>query len=297
VLDKILVDAAVEAGAELQEGVGAEDLLWDGDRVVGVRTAAGSAITARLTVGADGKYSRVARAVKAPAYEAAPTRMCWYFTYFRDVPDAHVQIHIQPHRHAIVAHPTNDGVFAVFVGWPIEQFSSVRADLEASFMGALDPAPGLGERVRAGRRIERFAGTGDLPHFLRRPAGPGWALVGDAGCHKDPIAALGVCDALRDAELLAEAAHDGLAACRPMDAALTDYEQRRNAAALEDYRDNVRMAGLGPVPPEVLRLRRALCGQPVESTRFVLARHGRIPHEAFFNQENLERIVAAAPCR
>ena len=64
--------------------------------------------------------------------------------------------------------------------------------------------PGLGERVAGGRRVERFYVATQLPNFLRRPFGSGWALVGDAGCHKDPFLALGVCDAFRDAELLAE---------------------------------------------------------------------------------------------
>jgi flavin-dependent dehydrogenase len=285
VLDRILVEAAVEAGVELQEGVGVEDLVWDADRVVGVRTTGGSAIRARLTIGADGKYSRVARSVKATSCESVPTQMCWFFTYFRDVPERQVDIRIHPRSHAIVAHPTNDGLFAVFIGWPIQQFRVVRANVETSFMAALDLASGLGERVRAGARTERFYGTGDLPQFLRRPVGPGWALVGDAGCHKDPISALGVCDALRDAELLADAAHDGLSANRPMGAALADYERRRTDATLPDFQENVRMAALGPIPPETLKLRRALRGQPVESTRFVLARHGRIPGQAALEQQ------------
>ena len=92
--------------------------------------------------------------------------------------------------------------------------------------------PALSERVRAGRREERFFGASDLPNFLREPYGPGWALVGDAGCHKDPFLALGICDALRDAELLAEALDEGLSGRRPMDLALADYERRRNEATL-----------------------------------------------------------------
>ena len=77
--------------------------------------------------------------------------------------------------------------------------------------------PALAERVRAGRRAERFLGTGDLPNFFRRPYGPGWALVGDAGYHKDPIMAQGITDAFRDAELLAEAIDAGLAGRRPLE--------------------------------------------------------------------------------
>lgn len=295
VLDKILVDAACEAGAELAAGVAVEGLLTREGRVVGVQTTGGRQITARLTIGADGKHSQVARGVQATQYETVPTLACWYFTYFRDVPEPGFEMHVLPQRRAIFAHPTNDQLMAVFVGWPIEEYPSVRGDLEASFMAALDLAPGLGERIRAGQRAERFFGTGDMPNFFRQPYGPGWALVGDAGCHKDPYLALGICDALRDAELLAEAAHSGLSEARPLDEALSDYAAQRDEAAMPGYRENLHAAQLAPVPADVLRLRQGLRHSPIDATRFALATHSRIPREEFFNATNLERILAAAP--
>src|SRR5215472_8181920 len=165
-LDKILVDAAVDAGAELREGLAVEDLLTDGDRVVGIRPVGSTPITARLTIGADGKHSLVAQAVKAPAYETVPTLMCWYFSYYRDVPDPHVEVYVLPQRRAIFAFATNDNLLSVLVAWPIDEFASVRPNIEASFTDTLDLAPGFGERVRLGQRVERFYGTGDIPNFL-----------------------------------------------------------------------------------------------------------------------------------
>src|SRR5262245_63733873 len=97
-------------------------------------------------------------------------------------------------------------------------------------MRTLDLAPEFAARLRDGRREERFYGATDLPNFYRKPYGPGWALVGDAGLHKDPFLALGICDALRDAELLAPAIGDGLDARRPLLEALADFESARNAA-------------------------------------------------------------------
>jgi len=184
-------------------------------------------------------------------------------------------MHLVPRRRAIFAHPTNDHLMAVFVGWPIEEFASVRHNLEGSFMAALDLAPGLGERLRSGQRVERFFGSGDLPNFFRQAAGPGWALVGDAGCHKDQFLELGVCDALSDAELLADAAHSGLCQSRPLDDALADYSAARDEAALPGYRENLNMAQLAPIPADVLRLRQALSHSPEAATQFSLATHGR----------------------
>jgi flavin-dependent dehydrogenase len=292
VLDKLLVDAACAAGAELEEGLAVDGLLTSDGRVWGIRTATGKRISARLTIGADGRHSRVAREVHAAEYESVPTLACWYFTYFRDVPEPGFEMHILPRHNAIFAHPTNDALMAVFVGWPIQHFASIRENLELSFMAAIHGAPGLGERLGAGQRAERFYGTGDMQNFLRQAAGPGWALVGDAGCHKDPFLALGICDALRDAELLADAVHAGLTGTRALDQALTDYAKLRDEATLPDYRENLRMAKLLPVADDVLRLRQALRENPADATRFALATHSLIPRQDFFNPANLERILA-----
>jgi flavin-dependent dehydrogenase len=291
VLDKVLVDAAVEAGAEHLEGVAVEELVIDDDRVVGIRDSRGTPITAQLIVGADGRHSRVAQLVGATSHETAPTLMCWYFTYFSDVPQAGFEMHVLPQRRVIFTHPTNDDLLTVFVGWPVSEFAAVRADIEANFMAALDLAPGLTPRVRSGKRVERFYGTADLPNFLKKPQGPGWALVGDAGCHKDPLQARGIHDALLDAELLAEAVHSGLAREQPLDAALSAYERRRDEALRPGYFENLHAAQLQPIPADVLRLRHALHDNPIDTTRYFLAFYGRIPHADFFNPANLDRIL------
>jgi 2-polyprenyl-6-methoxyphenol hydroxylase-like FAD-dependent oxidoreductase len=105
--------------------------------------------------------------------------------------------------------------------------------------------------------------------------------------------ALGVCHALHDAELLAEAANEGLSGRRVLDDALSAYEVRRNATILPDYYENLQMARLEPAPPEVIALRAALRGRPADSKMFALANFGAIPREAFFNPDNLDRIMAA----
>ena len=78
VLDKLLVDAAVEAGAELRERFTVQDLIWDGDRVSGItgRSATSTTVTeqARMVIGADGLHSLVARQVEAPTYNV-PVRL------------------------------------------------------------------------------------------------------------------------------------------------------------------------------------------------------------------------------
>jgi flavin-dependent dehydrogenase len=297
-LDAVLVAAAGEAGAEVRERFLVEGVAGDGERVSGIRgrpASGGASVTelARVTIGADGRTSRLARAVGAPAYDVTPPLTCWYFSYWSGMPDAGLEVYAHGKR-VVFTFPTNDGLVAVFVAWPNTELPFVRADIEGQFMAAIDRIPALAERLRNGRREEPFRGATHVPNFLRKPYGEGWALVGDAGCHKDPFLALGVCDAFRDAELLAEALDDGLSGRRPLMEAMTDYEQRRNAATLPDYWQNVQMARLEPLPAEQLRLRAAVRGDQVQTNRFFLATEGLIPPESFFNPENLSRLMGAA---
>jgi flavin-dependent dehydrogenase len=297
-LDQVLVEAAIEAGVDFRPNFLVENCLWDGDRVKGIRgrdqrQAASCTENALITIGADGRNSTLARTVGAPSYEEVPTLTCWYFSYWSGVPTEGFEWYIRKNR-VIFSFLTNDNLFAIFIGWPITEFSSVKTDIEGQFMSAVDLIPGFAERVRSGRREERFYGAADLPNFLRRPFGPGWALVGDAGCHKDPMMAQGICDAFRDADFLSTAIHEGLAEQCRLDDALKGYERRRNEATMTEYRDNIAAARFTPVSPELLQLRLALRGNQDDTNRFVMTLEGWISPEEFFNPDNMQRILTTA---
>jgi flavin-dependent dehydrogenase len=296
-LDAVLIEEAVAAGAEFRERFAVQELIEEDGRVRGVvgRHAGDRGVArerGRLVIGADGRNSALARTVGAVEYESVPTIACWYFSYWSGADPTGLELHVRE-QHAIFAFPTNDELLALFVAWPIAELARIRADIEGEFMAVVDLVPELAERVRAGRREERFLGATQLPNFLRRPFGAGWALVGDAGCHKDPFMALGICDALRDAELLAGAVVDGLSGRRPLDDALADYEERRNEATLPAYRENLAAAQLTPAP-EQRGLLAALRDDQAATNHFFLARQGMVPRETFFNPENLQRLMAGA---
>jgi 2-polyprenyl-6-methoxyphenol hydroxylase-like FAD-dependent oxidoreductase len=297
VLDKLLVDAAVAAGAELREGFTVDELRWDGERVSGIlgHTRDGESITeaARLVIGADGMRSVVARAVQAPVYQEKPAVACAYYTYWRDVPVAQAEIYVRERR-AVIAFPTNDGLTCTFVQWPQDEFRANRTDIEGSFQKALALAPDLAARVRPGTRAERYVGTADLPNFFRKPFGPGWALVGDAGYHKDPFGAQGISDAFHDAELLVTAVDEGLSERQPLEETLAGYERERNAWAMPRYELNYRLATLQPPPPDMQQLFGALVGNQAQTNRLFGALLGTVPIPEFFGPENVGRIVAAA---
>jgi flavin-dependent dehydrogenase len=293
-LDKILVDAAAGSGAEVREGFNVDSYLFEKGRLAGIRGRGrnGASVEERatITVGADGRNSRLARTVQAPVYNYTPPLLFYYLSYWSDVQSVGFELYLRPdQRRAIFSHLTDDGLFAIFQGFPMEEFPAVRGDIEAHFLRTIDSIPGFGERIRSGRRVERFYGASDLANFYRRPWGPGWALVGDAGLHKDPYMALGVRDAFRDAELLTDAIVEGLGSC-PLDDALTAYETRRNQASSLEFEENLAAARLRP-PPEVYALRAAVRDNPAEARRMMKARMRMIDPAGFFNPENLGRLL------
>jgi flavin-dependent dehydrogenase len=301
VLDKLLVDAAVEAGAELRESFAVQELIWDAGRLVGIRgrRRGGPAVTeyAQIVVGADGPRSFVARGVRAPVYDARPARTICYYNYWSGVPTDGAEMYPRPGRF-LFAMPTNDRLTLVGAVWPVGEFHTVRADIEGSLLATFDAhAPGLAERVQAGRREERLIGSGDLTNFFRRPYGPGWALVGDAGYHKDPITAQGISDAFRDADLLAAALDHTLGGARPETEALAAYQYARDEAVRPMYEHTYQLAALEPPPPEMQELLEALRGNQDATDRFIGTVAGTVPIPEFYSDENLSRIIGRAQVR
>jgi len=296
ILDQILVEAAVEAGAELRDGFTVEDVTTDGDRITGIRghDRRGTkqiSEEARLTIGADGRNSHLAKFVQPEITVEAPAETCWYFSYWSGVTEPGLGVYIRG-RHVIFAFPTSDDLFAIFVAWPKDDLARVRADIEREFLAVVDLVPELSAKLRGGAREERWRGATDLPNYLRKPHGPGWALAGDAGCHKDPYLALGVCDAFRDADLLSHALDEGFSGARPIGDALADFERSRNEATIPEFHQNLSLARFEPPPAEQIGLRQLLRGNQAATNQFYMAIEGMIPPETFFNPTNMQRLTA-----
>jgi 2-polyprenyl-6-methoxyphenol hydroxylase-like FAD-dependent oxidoreductase len=298
VLDKLLVDAAVEAGAELREGFLVEELATEDGRVVGVegRTRGGAAVRERATVvvGADGWHSLVAESVRAERYRETPPLSAAYFAYWSDLPVGdRVEIHIRPYR-GFGAAPTHDGLTMVIGGWPHAEFEANRHDVEGTFLRMLENVPDFAARLRGARRVTRFAGAA-IPNYFRKPYGPGWALVGDAGYIRDSITAQGITDAFRDAERCAGAIDESLRGVRPFEEAMSDYQRDRDERVAAMYEITCQFATLAPPPPEMARLLGAVAASREASDAFVRMNAGTIPPEAFYSMEQVRAGMAAPP--
>jgi flavin-dependent dehydrogenase len=269
VIDHVMAGAAVDAGATLLTGTSVTAVRRDETgRVVGVlaRDAHGvrRELTARLVVGADGVHSAMARWVGAETVESHAPSGAAFYTYVGDVPWDGFEFHISDRAFAGVF-PTHRGEACVWLIRPVDDLAEVigaGADRPAAWLRALDrAAPDLARRVRHGAITTPLRGAVRLPNHVRRAAGPGWALVGDAGYHRDPITGHGMTDAFIAAELLADAADSMLRLDVSEPEAMAGFERRRNAALAETFA-LTRALGAFPPPAEFLglqvRLSRAL---------------------------------------
>jgi 2-polyprenyl-6-methoxyphenol hydroxylase-like FAD-dependent oxidoreductase len=297
VLDKLLVDAAIEAGAEIREGFIVEEILMEDGRVVGIKGHAkgGESVSERasVVVGADGRHSLLAEAVGAGQYNTKPPLLACYYTYWSGLPmHGRFETYIRPKR-GMAAVPTHDDQTLVIAGWPYSEFEANKKDVEGNYLKTLELAPEFAERLRGAKREARFAGAA-VPNFFRKPYGPGWALVGDAGYNKDPITAQGISDAFRDAELCASALDASLQGARSFDQALGQYQKTRDEQVSPMYEFTCQLATLEPPPPELQQLLAAVHGNQSAMDGFVRMNAGTISPAEFFSPGNTGAIMAAA---
>lgn len=248
-LDPILLEGANQAGATVQLGVSVRGLLTEGQRVTGVSTERGD-YPARLVIGADGRHSRVAKAVSAPKYIDMASATYSYIALWRDCQVREICA-FWGGGHLTVVIPTNDNLTLVGFQGPRTDFAAARRDPVRNYLSVLESQPVVMEILADGTITEAVRGTGDLPTFFRVSAGPGWALAGDAGHHKDPAIARGITDAFRDAGLIADAVSAGWD--QDLDAAVAGYPPQRDKCArlLASVNDFI-ASGLGSMPGAML---------------------------------------------
>ncbi len=230
-LDQMMVEAARRAGAVVEEGVRVSSVIREAGRITGVvaRREDGTDLTlkARVVIGADGLHSTVAAQVGSEVlFESAETT-CQVYAYWRDVELDHMELGLRPGV-AYGAFVADDGLVLVSVSRPVRHWRELWQGGEDAYRATLAEAfPGAAERMFAGTRVSPLRGTDDLPNRLRTAAGAGWALVGDAAMHKDPVTGLGMSDAFHGSAVLAAELGPSLDADdEAVDAALGRYAVR-----------------------------------------------------------------------
>lgn len=289
-------------GITLHEGFTMTSLVWGADQVVGVRGRHGRGVEktfyARAVIGADGKRSRVARAVNAQIYDRIEGKTCIFYAYYRDFAPLHepsAVVYIGADRRtAALVFDADAGLTVVSVGIPAEEFETARKDPEGTLERTWQSIPELAERGRHATRATPVMGQGPVDSFYRQSYGPGWALVGDAGHYIDPITGQGINYALRSAELLAEAWSRTQRRAAWM-RAMADYQRRRDAETRPMYnliafgsRTQAAVeAGIDPWTP----LFQAIARRPEVATHYIGIYNGATRISEFFHPLNLARIL------
>ena len=297
IVDKLLVDAAAQSGAEIREGFTVEEILIEDGRVVGIKGHSKHDETATeracVVIGADGLRSVVADAVRPERYDEKPILLAAYYSYWSGLPmDGRFETYIRDKRGFGVA-PTHDGLTMIIVGWPYAEFAECKKDIEGNYLKTIELAPDFADRLRGAKREERFVGAA-VPNYFRKPYGPGWALVGDAGYNRDFITGQGMMDAFLDAELCAAAVDKALSGTQPFDAAMNEYQRTRDARVKAMYDFTCTLATLEPLPPPMQLLFAAVHRDQSAMDAFVRMNAGTISPAEFFAPGNVKAIMAAA---
>jgi 2-polyprenyl-6-methoxyphenol hydroxylase-like FAD-dependent oxidoreductase len=262
VLDPLLAEAAANAGAEVMMATNVTGLIRRDDRVAGVRVVGRGGerkLSARLVVGADGRNSTVAKATGARKYHVVPSERFIYWAFFEGAvsgPEPELVFHHWAGR-AVIACPADGGLYQVIVVPDNRFLPEFRADLERAFMEHVRACAPVAAVIHGAARVGKLLGIVRFESFFRESAGPGWALVGDAGQFKDPTPGQGMTDAFRQAAALAPVlaqAVDGSDA--ELDSALAAWTRWRDRDAFEHHWLSCDLGAAGRMPavvPEMMR--------------------------------------------
>jgi menaquinone-9 beta-reductase len=250
-LDGLLQDAASSAGVELLDQMRVTSLVRDGDRVVGVRAVGSTGqervFRANLVVGADGRHSTIARQVEAEEYLGydAPRAMFWGYwnapVFWRTDPAYRFGMYLaNTDGHIRVIFQTDHDQLLIGSLPSVEQAMAWRHDVDAALIADLASDSTVGPLIAGSAPDGRIRGTLKERFFFRRAVGSGWALVGDAGHHKEFVIGDGITEALRQARSLASAI------ARGTDAALHRWWRARDVEALPYFFLGRDEGALGP---------------------------------------------------
>ncbi len=234
-LDQAGINAAIAAGAHADFGrrvVGVIGAGTDEDPARGVTLADGSRVTAAWVFGADGRGSVVAKSLGLPKERALRGEMSMAYGYWTGIPnDGFGTFQIELDR-VLTNTPVEDDLQMLIVSGPPEMVVGTNAERTRRYLEMVRTfpetlPPGVFERAELITDVA-IAPESLMRGFFRPAAGPGWALVGDAGHFKHPGTAQGIGDAVESAVHVAEALSTA-------DGSLDGYQEWRDGRAAEHY--------------------------------------------------------------
>jgi len=274
VLDSLLVQRATECGADFADQTRAERLIWEDDRVTGaeLRDADGERreVRARVVIGADGKFSSVAKWVRAESYEAVPALRPIYYGHFHGIDplsEPAVELFYGGDRIAFIF-PMRRGEDCLALELQPEDFERFRVDPKGKFRELFERQYGMRARMRNADLDGKLIGTKGIENYFRKPFGPGWVLTGDAGYLKDPSTGSGIGDALQQSFWLADALDDCFQGAA-WDERMGAFQQLRDTTMLPIYQSTLNFTRMRDPDTRTIDLIRAAMSAPGLSRSFV----------------------------
>lgn len=309
-LDDVLFDNAADTpGVTAVQGARVTELLSDGKRVSGVRyetrDGAGhthrSSAAARLVAGCDGRRSLVARTVGASQFVTEPPINFAFYTYVEGVdpgPEPEPVFEIWDSEHVggtpMLAR-CEAGIWMAIVYLPQERFEAFRTRKDENFWATMDRDPRIGPRMRSGRQVTPIRGAGDFVNFIREPVGQGWALVGDAGQHKDPIFGQGIGDAVRSAESLADHLLGAESAGSDWDSALARFRVQRDLDLMPNFQWMIQGKPADLTEGDFDAIMEGLGSDAQQAERFINVFSHAVSGAEFFGRLNASSLLGREP--
>lgn len=264
VLDAVLIEHAKRRGhVEFHERTHADSLVYDGETVTGASIIGPDGrrqeVHARVVVGADGKYSKVAKWVGAASLHEVPPLRPVYYGYFSGVqplPEPALELFFMPGSIGFLF-PMQPGLDCLALELHPEDFQRFRSDPQDAFETRFRALPGMEPRLRGMRLEGKLKGCAGVPNVLRQAFGAGWALTGDAGCVKDPSTGLGIADAIQQSILLAGAL-DATLGGADWEPTMSAFQRQRDEALLPAFNFTIGYARQADATVEQLGWMRAL---------------------------------------
>jgi flavin-dependent dehydrogenase len=270
-IDRARFDDALWRNAQRYDSVTAwtnfsvTDLLWEGDQVVGIvghgTDKVKRSITADLVVGADGRFSTIARKTDAETsdeHSDNPTSLL--YTYWRNAAPTPggpaATAYGEGKGYGFLLMDSADDTLCVCIEGRAELLES-DGKAEQHYLDLLRSAPIVWERLENAEMVTHVRGMKKVGNLYRQPGGNGWALVGDAYHQKDPIDGQGIYDAVFTAKLLAKAITKAHSGAMNWSAALAWYDAAARAETRPMYRstlDRVQQSFYSELPDWLFKL-------------------------------------------